>query len=40
VIAERTFAWLARYRRNSKDYEHTTPVQRSDGVHLDDRADV
>jgi len=21
---ERTFAWLARYRRNSKDYERTT----------------
>jgi putative transposase len=24
-IVERTFAWLARYRRNSKDYEKTTP---------------
>jgi putative transposase len=24
-VVERTFAWLARYRRNSKDYEHTTP---------------
>ena len=23
-IIERTFAWLARYRRNSKDYERTT----------------
>ena len=23
-IVERTFAWLARYRRNSKDYERTT----------------
>lgn len=23
-IVERTFAWLARYRRNSKDYEKTT----------------
>lgn len=22
-IVERTFAWLGRYRRNSKDYEHT-----------------
>ena len=23
-IVERTFAWLARYRRHSKDYEKTT----------------
>ena len=23
-IVERTFVWLARYRRNSKDYEKTT----------------
>jgi putative transposase len=23
-IVERTFAWLARYRRHSKDYERTT----------------
>lgn len=23
AIVERTFAWLARYRRNSKDYEKT-----------------
>jgi len=23
-IIERTFAWLARYRRNGKDYERTT----------------
>ena len=23
-IIERTFAWLVRYRRNSKDYERTT----------------
>ena len=24
-VVERTFAWLGRCRRNSKDYEHTTP---------------
>ena len=23
-VVERTFAWLGRYRRLSKDYEHTT----------------
>ena len=23
-IVERTFAWLARYRRHSRDYEHKT----------------
>ena len=23
-MVERTFAWLGRYRRLSKDYEHTT----------------
>jgi putative transposase len=25
-VVERTFAWLSRYRRLSKDYEYLTPV--------------
>ena len=25
-VVERTFAWLSRYRRMSKDYEYLTPV--------------
>ena len=25
-IVERTFAWLARYRRHSRDYEHNPEI--------------
>ena len=35
-VVERTFAWLGRYRRLSKDYEHTPEFERSGGA---DRGD-
>ena len=39
-VVERTFAWLGRYRRNSRDYEWSSGVERGDHQGLLDPSDA